>query len=177
MCLFFVSFIHRPPASGLDLETLAPIKIPAERQIFDSFLPKLGAINLAIDTAGLLIRIDRIVKGSNLFLVQPNSDPPNSEEAAQERDEQEETQVQSLHRGFRPARISDGATARAQQQSSARKTAQEKKFYSKEQAEVRQRAEIFYKQHVPQDKITQRKRIMQLAKKEKERISKEANDE
>jgi hypothetical protein len=81
---------------GLDLESLAPIKIPTDRQVFDSFFPKLGALNMAIDTAGLLIRIDRIVKGSNLFLVEPNSQPPDSQETEQG-DAREETQTHSLY--------------------------------------------------------------------------------
>lgn len=87
----------RLPAYGVNLESLGTIKIPSEQQIFDSYFPKLAALNLAIDTAGVLLRIDRIVKGTNLFSVEPTSAivPQGQTQETQEAQEAQETEEDS----------------------------------------------------------------------------------
>lgn len=57
---------------GLNLDK-PELTIPDKLQVFDTYFPKWVALSSAIDTAGLLIRIDRIVKESNLLSLQPSS--------------------------------------------------------------------------------------------------------
>jgi hypothetical protein len=85
--LFYLFIVLRLPAYGLDLDTLNPIGIPTDRQIFDTYFPKWVALSLAVDTAGLLIRIDRIVKGTNLIPVHLQDPAPSSDEIESQQDE------------------------------------------------------------------------------------------
>lgn len=74
---------------------LQPAAIPSELQIFDTYFPKWVSLSLAIDTAGLLIRIDRIVKGNNLLNIQPTNQ--NQNQNTNQNQNQQQNAVKTLY--------------------------------------------------------------------------------